>query len=165
MTFSLLTGAGILSPSDSLTGATGVATADYLSGREPETSRIRADSNGLSAELDLVTALVDPHAAGGTITNYPKPFYPGVPPTTIAYKLDDAATVTLKIFSLGGDLVREEVFAPGSTGAFAGLNTFVWDGENGDGKLVASGGYIVFIEAQGGGETSHVMRRKIAAVR
>jgi hypothetical protein len=165
MTFSLLTGAGILSPSDSLTSATGVATADYLSGREPETSRIRADSNGLSAELDLVTALVDPNAAGGTITNYPNPFYPGVQPTTIAYKLDDAATVTLKIFSLGGDLVREEVFAPGSTGAFAGLNTFVWNGENGDGKLVASGGYIVFIEAQGGGETLHVMRRKIAAVR
>jgi hypothetical protein len=46
-----------------------------------------------------------------------------------------------------------------------GLNEYVWDGRNGDGKLVASGGYIALIEAQGKGETVNVMRRKIAAVR
>jgi flagellar hook assembly protein FlgD len=45
------------------------------------------------------------------------------------------------------------------------VNGFVWDGENGDGKVVASGGYVVKIEATGDGETLHVMRRKIGVVR
>jgi flagellar hook assembly protein FlgD len=47
----------------------------------------------------------------------------------------------------------------------SGLNEFVWDGRNGDGKYVASGGYIALIEAQGKGETVNTMRRKIAVVR
>jgi hypothetical protein len=45
------------------------------------------------------------------------------------------------------------------------VNGYAWNGENGDGKLVASGGYVVKVEAQGGGETLHVMRRKIGVVR
>jgi flagellar hook assembly protein FlgD len=45
------------------------------------------------------------------------------------------------------------------------LNEFVWDGKNGDGKTVATGGYIVYIQANGNGETLHSMRRKIAVVR
>jgi len=165
MTFSLLSGQGVLSPVDSVTSATGVATADYLSSRQPETARIRAQSNALSAEIDLETALVDPNAAGGTVTNYPNPFFPSVGPTMISYKLDDAATVTLQIYSLTGDLVREEVFPAGESGGLAGVNGFAWNGQNGDGKLVASGGYVVKIEARGGGETLHVMRRKIGVVR
>lgn len=47
----------------------------------------------------------------------------------------------------------------------AGLNQWTWDGRNGNGDVVASGGYIAFIEAQGNGSTLHVMRRKIAVVR
>ncbi len=163
--FTLLAGSGVLTPVDTLTSDTGVATADYLSARTPEVARIRAQSNSLIAEIDLETALVDPNAAGGLVTNYPNPFHPDVEPTTIAYKIDDAATVTLRIFSLTGELVRREVFNPGDPGAQAGLNEFAWNGENGDGKLVASGGYLLLIEAQGGGETLHVMRRKIAVVR
>jgi hypothetical protein len=165
MTFSLLAGQGALAPIDSVTGATGVATADYLSSRQPEVARIRAQSNAISAEIELETALVDPNAAGGTITNYPNPFFPSVGPTMISYKLDDAATVTLQIYSLTGDLVREENFPAGASGGQQGVNGFAWDGENGDGKLVSSGGYLVKIEARGGGETLHVMRRKIGVVR
>ena len=165
MSFELLSGSGILSPVDSLTNESGVATADYRSGRIPEVSRIRAHSDGLTAEFDLMTAVVDPNAAGGTVTNYPNPFHPEVGPTTIAYKLDRDATVILSIYTLGGALVREEQFPAGSVGGFAGLNEFAWNGENGSGKAVGSGGYVVQIEAKGGGETLHVMRRKIAIVR
>ncbi len=46
--FALLSGTGALAPIDSLSSATGVATADYLSSRTPEVSRIRAASNALS---------------------------------------------------------------------------------------------------------------------
>ena len=34
-----------------------------------------------------------------------------------------------------------------------------------DGTIVASGGYIVFIRADGNGETLHEMRRKVGVVR
>jgi hypothetical protein len=165
MSFELLSGSGVLSPVDSLTSSSGIATADYRSGRIAELSRIRARADGLIAEFDLETAIVDPSAPGGTVTSYPNPFHPEMGPTTIAYKLDTNATVTLIIYTLGGDLVRQEEFPAGSAGGVAGLNEFLWNGENGSGKTVASGGYVVRIEAKGGGETLHVMSRKVAIVR
>jgi flagellar hook assembly protein FlgD len=73
--------------------------------------------------------------------------------------------VTLRIFTQSGDLVLERTFAKATPGGSSGLNTWVWDGANGAGRTVASGGYLAFIEAQGNGATLHVMRRKIAVVR
>jgi hypothetical protein len=163
--FSLVYGAGVLTPMDSETGPDGVAAADFLSPRTPSRTRVRARSNDLSAELEIETSLVDPSMPGGSVTNYPNPFHPGESPTTIAYKLADDASVALRIYTLSGDLVLEKEFSSGATGGRSGLNEFVWDGRNGDGRLVASGAYILDITAKGGGETMHVMRRKLAAVR
>jgi hypothetical protein len=165
VTFTLVSGTGSLSPIDSLTSAAGVARCSFRSPRLPEFDRVHAVSGGLSADLDIETAFVDPTAAGGSITNYPNPFHPGEAPTTIAYKLDDNATVTLKIFTLTGGLVWQKSFTPGSPGGSAGLNTIEWDGKNGKGDVVASGGYVLHIEAAGQGETLHTMSRKIAVVR
>jgi len=161
MGFSRLSGTGTLTPIDAATDSTGVARADFLSPRVAEHDLIRASSGSVSGDLDLETALVDPGAPEGTVTNYPNPFHPGDAPTTIAWKLADRASVTLRIFSQGGTLVREQTFASGATGGVAGLNSWNWDGRNGAGAWVASGGYLVLIEAQG----SATMRRKIALVR
>jgi len=163
--FSIVSGAGTLTQIDSLTTSGGTATADFLSPRFKGISRIRATASALVAELDLETALVDPTAVGGYLTNYPNPFHPDGTPTTIAYKIDDNATVRLRIYTLTGGLVFEKTFAPGTIGGTAGLNEFKWDGRNGDGTVVASGGYIVYIQADGNGETLHQMRRKIGVVR
>jgi predicted RNA-binding protein with TRAM domain len=163
--FSLIEGLGTLTPVDSLTTGSGRAVADFLSPRQPGISRIRAVSGALAAEYDIETALVDPNKPGGTITNYPNPFHPGEAPTTIAYKLDDNARVTLKIYSLMGTLVLERLFDSGSPGGLVGLNEFSWDGRNGDGNVVASGGYIVVVEAVRNGETINSMRRKVGVVR
>jgi hypothetical protein len=165
MTAAVMAGNGVLTPIDSLTRSDGVWQVDILSPREPETDLIRFTAGSVLADFTLTVAFVDPGAPGGTVTNYPNPFFPSVGPTMISYKLDDAATVTLQIYSLTGDLVREEVFPAGESGGLAGVNGFAWNGQNGDGKLVASGGYVVKIEARGGGETLHVMRRKIGVVR
>jgi flagellar hook assembly protein FlgD len=108
---------------------------------------------------------VDPNAAGGTAYSYPNPFHPPAQPATIAYKIDDDAAVTLRVFTQSGNLVLRQEFQRGAQGGRAGLNAFVWDGRNGKGDLVSSGGYVVLIEAQGKGETLHVIRRKIAVVR
>jgi len=165
ITFTLFSGSGSLAPIDSVTSTAGVARCDFRSPRTPETDRVHAVSGALSADLDIETAFVDPTAAGGYLTNYPNPFHPGEAPTTIAYKLDDNATVTLKIFTITGGLVWQKSFTPGSEGGSAGLNTVIWDGKNGKGEIVASGGYVLRIEAAGQGETLHTMNRKIAVVR
>ena len=98
-------------------------------------------------------------------TAKPNPFHPPQQSTLIAYKLDDQASVTMRIFTLSGDLVLQRNFDKSADGGRAGLNEVVWDGRNGQGEVVASGGYITLIEAQGTGETMHVIRRKIAVVR
>jgi hypothetical protein len=165
MDFQLLSGTGTLVALDVLTDTSGVARADFLSPRQPERDRLRATSGILTADLEIEVALVDPGAPGGVVTNYPNPFHPGEGSTTIAWKLDDDATVTLRLFTQSGDLVREEIFPRGGAGGLAGLNQWAWNGRNGDGTPVASGGYVLLIEAQGTGETLHVMRRKIAVVR
>jgi hypothetical protein len=163
--FELVSGTGTLSPLDSLTSDEGTAQADFLSPRVPEIDRVRASSNGLVTEIDVETALVDPDTPNGTVTNYPNPFHPGEAPTTIAYKLADEAAVNLRIFTLSGGLVLEKEFQSGSAGGTDGLNEFKWDGRNGIGEHVSSGGYILVIEARREGETLHVMRHKLAVVR
>jgi hypothetical protein len=165
VSFAMISGNGSLTPSDSLTDENGNTRADFLSPRQIETDRVRATSGSFSQDLDVAIAFVDPAAAGGYVTNYPNPFHPPLQPTTLAYKLDDQASVTVRIFTQSGDLVRRFEFSPGAQGGSQGLNECVWDGRNGDGQLVSSGGYLVLIEAHGTGETLHVVRRKVALVR
>ena len=84
--------------------------------------------------------------------------------TTIAYVLDADASVRLRIYSLSGGLVRDETFAAGAEGGQSGLNEVPWDGRNGDGEAVSSGGYILQIEAQTAGAAPNVMRRRVGVV-
>lgn len=163
--FQLVEGEGILTPIDTLTGEDGTARADFHSPREPGFSLVRANSGEIISELEIETALVNPNAPGGHITNYPNPFHPQEKATVIAYKLSDDAEVTLRVFTLSGSLVMRRDFSRGGAGGTMGLNEVEWDGKNGKGDFVASGGYIVVVEAEGNGETLHVMRRKVAVVR
>ena len=165
VTFALLSGTGSLTGANDSTDASGNARVDFLSPRNPEMDRIRASSNSLFQDLDLEVAFVDPTAGGGYVSNYPNPFHAGSEATTIAYKLDDFATVTLRVYTSSGSLVRRVAFDRGAQGGNPGLNEWRWDGRNGKGEVVASGGYLVLIEAQGQGETLHVIRRKVAVVR
>jgi hypothetical protein len=165
ITFELVSGSGTLTTIDTLTRDDGVARADFLSSKVPGISRVRATSSGIVAELDIETALFDPNAAAGSITNYPNPFHPDETSTTIAYKLSDDANVTLRLYTLSGNLVLRKDFTRGTRGGVSGLNEFQWDGRNGKGEYVSSGGYIVVVEAEGHGETIHVMSRRVAVVR
>lgn len=165
VTFAVLAGEGELTPSDSLSDANGNVRADFLSPRQQEFNRVRATSGPFAQELELQVTFVDPGAGGGYVSNYPNPFHPPLQGTTLAYKLDDHATVRIRIFTQTGDLVREESFPYAGAGGTAGLNEWTWDGRNGNGTVVASGGYVALIEAEGNGQTLHVMRRRIAVVR
>ena len=165
VTFTLLQGDGILTPLDSATDGQGLARADFLSPRHPDFTTVRAVSGPLSDQFEIETALVDPNEAPGSVTSYPNPFHPGESPATIAYKISADAFVRIKVYTLLGTLIREEQFELGSVGGREGLNEWNWDGRNGSGEVVASGGYLVVIEAEGDGETLHVMRRRVGVVR
>ena len=148
----------------SLTNANGIAQVNYHSPREAQVIQVMAGVDALLAEYELETALIDPSSAGGTITNYPNPFHPDETATTIAYVLDDNASVRLRVYSISGSLVLDRQHAAGDVGGSTGLNEITWDGRNGMGEPVASGGYIAYVEAEGNGATQHVMRRKIGVV-
>jgi hypothetical protein len=148
----------------SVTDVDGVARVDYHSPRAAQMATVTASSGNLSAEYALETALVDPNADGGHITNYPNPFHPDETATTIAYVLDDNASVRVRAYTVSGSLVLDRQYAAGDVGGSTGLNEIEWDGRNGSGEPVASGGYIFYVEAEGNGATQHVMRRKIGVV-
>ena len=163
--FTVTAGEGTVTPLDEVTDDLGCARATFHSPYLPENGMVRATSGLIWEEMDIQTALVDPDLPGGTVTNYPNPFHPDQGPTTIAYRLDDEAAVTMRIYTLSGGLVLEERFATGQMGGQAGVNEYPWTGRNGNGKTVASGGYIILIEAERGGETMHTMRRRVGIVR
>jgi hypothetical protein len=159
--FSVVSGTGTITATDSVSDQSGTARADFLSPRSPEKTRIHVAAAGLAADLDLDVAFIDPAAAVATAYSFPNPFHPPEQPATIAWKIMDNATVTLRVFTQTGTLVLRKDFPSGGPGGQAGLNQFVWDGKNGKGEVVSSGGYIVMIEAPGTG----VIRRKVAVVR
>jgi hypothetical protein len=72
--------------------------------------------------------------------NYPNPFNPR---TTIAFELAEEQQVTLEITSLAGRLITRLVdgFRP------AGRQMVIWDGRNQDGRAVASGTYLIQLQA------------------
>ena len=73
--------------------------------------------------------------------NFPNPFNPE---TTISFDLRDAATVSLKIYDITGQLVRTLVQ---DRALSAGHYTQVWDGRNAEGIKVGSGMYMYQLHA------------------
>lgn len=71
--------------------------------------------------------------------NYPNPFNPS---TSICFNLPEDGTISIKIFNVRGEIVREmsDVFYP------AGENMYIWDGLNAEGSETASGVYMFSIE-------------------
>jgi hypothetical protein len=72
--------------------------------------------------------------------NYPNPFNPA---TTIEYRLEKVADVTLSIFNAAGQCLRSFAFGQ----VQAGMHTSVWDGNDEGGRRVASGAYFYVLRA------------------
>jgi hypothetical protein len=113
--------------------------------------------NKISVEVEhfsiyAILAHASPSGVLGRVRNFRNPFEAGKEGTTIAYVLTKDAKVTIRLYNLVGDLVREMEFAPGVEGGIgneAGYNNRVeWDGRNGDGMLVANGAYICQVIAE-----------------
>ena len=76
------------------------------------------------------------------VTNYPNPFDSRVEKTTILFTLDSDSAVSVRIYDLFGNIVRDYNFGMISRGP----NRLVWDGTNEAGEKVAKGGYICVME-------------------
>ncbi len=151
---------------NNITDAEGIARARYTGSDEPGSATIQVASSGMTNSMEIQTSLIGIDSANGTISNFPNPFHPNEGPTTITYKLSQDARVTMRLFTLSGTLVFQREYAPGENqGALENEYEVEWDGRNGEGQFVASGGYILYVEAEHLGETIHQIRRRIAVVR
>ena len=110
-------------------------------------------------------------AAGGFVpldleasySNFPNPFAAGRDATAFVYALDRGGTVTLRVFTARGELVRTVLDGASRT---TGLHQDDrWDGRNGRGVAVNNGVYVAELRVEyDDGESARVVR-KIAVVR
>jgi len=85
--------------------------------------------------------------------NYPNPFNPS---TTIAYTLPAAGSVSLNVYNIRGQLVKNLV----NTNQIAGEHVIVWNGQDNNNRSVASGIYFYKLEANGRTETRRMVLMK-----
>ncbi len=85
-----------------------------------------------------------PAKGKGSVYNYPNPFNNSSGKTTIKFYCDSAQEVKVAIYSLIGELVKDWTISGAE-----GINSLEWDGANGDGKKVESGGYICMVNKGG----------------
>jgi hypothetical protein len=100
----------------------------------------------LSGPLSVMSKRFDEY-----VHNYPNPFRAGVEQTKICYFLKQDASVVIRIFDLGGRLVRGMSIAAGQAGGTGSpegtWHEIPWDGRNDRGDLVRNGVYLCKIEA------------------
>jgi flagellar hook assembly protein FlgD len=68
--------------------------------------------------------------------NYPNPFNPS---TTVEYSVREPGRVTVAVFDATGQLVRTLLESNHGPGTY----TVTWDGRGADGRVVASGTYVL----------------------
>ena len=95
----------------------------------------------VEAQWPLPSAVEDlPGAAVLNVKAAPNPFNPR---TAISFDLDDQARVKLAVFDLAGRMVR--LIDAGTLGS--GRRVIEWDGTGRDGRQLASGSYMVIVQA------------------
>jgi flagellar hook assembly protein FlgD len=139
---------------DSLTGHRDVFALEL----NPNYSYTLASGASARYDFSISADVVTDSSNGGTAPaypyrlhqNYPNPFNPA---TTIRYDVPAAGAVTLRIYDIGGRLVRTLVNGVQS----AGLKSVRWDGTNNDGLRIASGVYFCRMTAAGFAETQKIV--------
>ena len=90
--------------------------------------------------------------------NFPNPFNPE---TWIPYYLADAATVTVRIYNVKGELIRSINVGKQAAGAYTGRQSAAyWDGRDDTGQSVASGVYFYQLAADDFSETRRMVLMK-----
>lgn len=126
----------------------------------------------VSAKIDrfgkyAVMGFSPPSESLKDLSCFPNPFPAfGRDYTTIQYYLKEDAKVDIVIYDLLGNPVRKYEFSEGVSGKSQGgiENQVKWNGKNGNGDLVANGGYICIVKMDTGDKTK-IKRIKILVVK
>ena len=170
VSFSLISGSGILADSTKTSDSNGEVTVEFTAGRTTETNLVRASVDSVYTDFEITVNLTPSSLPDGVPINYPNPFGAQSEITRIEYYLPENADVSLKIFDLFGNLVWSTNISAGSPGGLGRdqsvhANSVVWDGKNDNGQKVGSGGYILIAKAKANGKVVMDKHRKIAVVR
>lgn len=96
----------------------------------------------------MIAALA-PSSPISSVINFPNPFCPGKQDTRIRYVLTSDADVTVKIYTLTGDLVWDKKYSAGTQGGRGApsgyTNEILWNGRNNAGSISANGMYLLEI--------------------
>ena len=99
----------------------------------------------LTPTITATPTMVPPHLTLTSVTNYPNPF---ADQTTLVYDVTAPSDVTIKIYTISGELIRTmRSLDGGIPTANIGRNYAVWDGKNDADARAASGIYVYRIEA------------------
>ena len=91
------------------------------------------------------------------LQNYPNPFNPE---TWIPYRLSEANSVELRIYSVSGQLIKVLDLGQQKPGTYVGVNKAIhWDGRNEYGEEVSSGVYFYQLKA---GKSAFIRKMVIA---
>lgn len=151
--FSIAAGAGEMLDSALLTDTLGKCQARFLCTRAhfAEFDTIRISSGLADTLISIFVAIPDSSVMKGKLIAWPNPF--GNPSesrtlTTFAYNLPFATDVTLLIYDPFGNEILTRRYSRNERGAQSGVNQVTWDGRNSQGRLVASGIYVVQVVGQ-----------------
>jgi len=90
--------------------------------------------------VSIQEELLTPAKTDLELTNYPNPFNPN---TTISFRLQESTPVSMKIYNVKGQMVREL----SSGNKIAGTHKVDFDGKDSHGKTLSSGIYYVRLQA------------------
>ncbi|MBI4395893.1 MAG: VCBS repeat-containing protein, partial [Elusimicrobia bacterium] len=82
---------------------------------------------------------------------YPNPFDSRKQNGTINYTLKTDSDISIEIYDVYGDLVKEMSFSAAEPGGQRGSNDVLWDGTNEGGEKVSKGMYVAIVRAKAGG--------------
>jgi hypothetical protein len=128
-----------------------LTTAEVLSFSDAELVSVSAVDYDTRALETSITAKVAP-SAFALHPAYPNPFNPA---TNLSFTLPEAASYSLNIYNVAGQLVRS-YSGVGSTG----LNVVTWDGKDNAGVEVSSGVYFYKLMASGFSATEKMVMMK-----
>ena len=122
--------------------------------------RVSQTDTRLQRGIDWIERLLAalPPKETALLTNYPNPFNPE---TWIPYQLSEPTAVTIRIYSVKGDLVRTLVLGHQPAGMYHRKSSAAyWDGRNTQGEKVASGVYFYTLSAGDFTATQKLLIRK-----
>ncbi len=123
----------------------GVTVRDTGSGQN--LSITDGNGNALDGQITSDPLIVLSSSFEEYVHNYPNPFRAGTQSTRITYLLDQPSDVTIKVYSMTGELVWEESISRSDPGGQAGAQEAEWDGRNGNGEVVRNGVYVCVLNA------------------